>query len=163
MFFDTETLRFWNGRGDLDFNGDTYTGAANLLKIGNIEETKGIKASGTKLVLNGVPASLRQTVTAEDIQGRKVKVYFGAFDSSGNIISDPVVIFSGKADVPEIELGGKTMTISLTVESDLRALRRVNERRYTSEDQQAKYPNDVGLEFVTSIQDKDIIWSGDNA
>jgi len=159
MFFDTETLRFWNGVGEIYFNGETYTGSCNLLTISQIQETKSIKATGTKFTLSGIPSSLISTALNEEYQGRKVKIYFGTMDGSGGIIADPATIFSGKADVMIVEEGAETATIELSVESDARALKRVNERRYTDEDQKSKYPGDDGLEKVTSLQDKPIVWN----
>lgn len=158
MFFDSETLRFWNGIGELTYDSDTYIGSGTLLKIGQIGETKSVQALGTVFRLSGVPSSLILTALSEDYQDRKITIHFGAFDAAGDIISDPITTFSGKANVMTIEEGGQRATIEMTAESDLVTLRRVKERRLTSEDQQAKYPGDLGFQKVPALQDTEIVW-----
>ena len=77
---------------------------------------------------------------------------------SSNIISDPYTIFDGFMDVMKIADEGKDVVISVECESQLISLQRKNTRRYTPEDQKIKFPNDKGLDFVTAIQDDEVIW-----
>ena len=51
-----------------------------------------------------------------------------------------------------------TATITLNCESRLIQLERPKNRRYTHEDQQERLTGDLGFEFVTDLQDKEIIW-----
>ena len=39
-------------------------------------------------------------------------------------------------------------------------LEKPNESRYTSEEQKRLFSGDLGLDFVTDLQDKDINWGG---
>lgn len=156
--FDTETLRFWNGTGPFTYAGDTYTGAGNLLKISEITETTNTEARGANFELSGIPSSLISVALQEDYQERQVTQVFAPLDSSGNVIADPFTFFSGKADVMDIEEGGKTATIKLSAESDLIILQRVNERRRTPEDQGITYPGDTFFDQVASLQSKDFVW-----
>ena len=61
-------------------------------------------------------------------------------------------------DVMTIDDNGETANISLTAESRLIDLERARERRYTSDDQKVRHPNDTGLDFVASLQEKEIAW-----
>ena len=55
-------------------------------------------------------------------------------------------------------VSGGISTVTLTAESRLRDLERVRTRRYTDADQQSRFPGDKGLEYVPSLQDKQLIW-----
>jgi len=160
--FDSETLRFWNGTAPFDYDGDTYTGAGNLLKFDEIEETQKIEARGMKFNLSGIPSALIAIALGEEYQDRAVTIDLAFLDADGAIIADPYRFFSGKADVMSITDGAETATISLTAESDIIALLRVNERRRTPEDQKLTYSGDTFFDTVAALQSKEIIWGGKN-
>lgn len=156
--FDSGTVRFWNGLGNLTALGDVFTGAANLLAISDYDETQRLEAQGLTLTLSGISSSILAIALAEPYQGRQCKVYIGALNAAGALVSDPYQIFSGFMDVMEITESGDTCTIAVKAENKLLLLSRTKERRYTAEDQKAEYPGDQGFDFVTSLQNKDIVW-----
>lgn len=156
--FDSATTRMWSGIGTLDWNGHDWIGGGTLLNIDAVEESTEVRAIGTRVSLSGIPSELISLALQENYQGRTLTVYLGAFDSSGDIITSPIIIFSGRMDIMTISEGGSTATIDVTVENRLIDFERTRERRYTSEDQKIEYPNDKGLEFVSSIQDIEIVW-----
>mgnify|MGYP003628492015 FL=1 len=82
----------------------------------------------------------------------------GAFDNSGALIADPVIVFSGFMDVMTITESGKHSQITVAVENKLVAFDRSKVRRYTAVDQKIDHPTDKGFEFVTAIVEKEIIW-----
>jgi cysteinyl-tRNA synthetase len=53
---------------------------------------------------------------------------------------------------------GQSAIITMTAENRLVDFRRVRELRYTDEEQKNLYPLDKGLEFVNSIQEKEVYW-----
>ena len=159
-FFDSETLRFWNGGGDFVYDGDTYTGAGHLLQFDEINETQKIEARGMNFTLSGIPSALLAIALAEEYQDRKVTVDLAFLDADGVVIADPYRFFSGKADVISITDGAETATISLTAENDIIALMRVNERRRTPEDQKLTYAGDTFFDSVAALQSKEILWGG---
>lgn len=158
--FDTETLRFWNGKGDFLYDSNTFTGAGNLLNIDDIDETQKIEARGLKFSLSGIPLALLSVVNNEDYQGRAVTVDLAFLDAADNVIADPYRFFSGKADVMSVTDGAETATVTLTAENDMVALLRVNERRRTPEDQKLTYPGDTFFDNVASLQSREILWGG---
>lgn len=74
------------------------------------------------------------------------------------LVSDPVLAFAGRLDVPEIHDGEETCTCTITYESRLIDLTTPRELRYTHESQQVLFPDDDAFEYVTSIQDKELQW-----
>ena len=157
-FFDSGTIRFWNGVGDLVYDGDTYTGAGHLLNMSQIDETTKVESRGITLKLSGVPASLISIASAEPYQDRRIAIALGFFDSSGAIVIDPFRFFSGKADVMGIQDSGDTAVITLSAENDIIILQRTNERRRTKEDQRLQSPTDTFFDNVTSLQNKSVVW-----
>ena len=162
MVFDSgespNVLNIWNGIGDLAYGGNTYTGTGDLLSISQITETADIQASGINVSLAGVKSSLIVIAKDHDYQGRPLTVSLGAFDASGSLIADPVIVFSGFMDTMTISESGQYSTISIAVENKLIAFERSKVRRYTAEDQKIDHPTDKGFEFVTAIVQKEIIW-----
>ncbi len=67
-------------------------------------------------------------------------------------------LFAGYMDQMNISDGGETSTIELMVENRLIDLERARVARFTSGYQKSLYPNDLGLDFIEDLQDKDIVW-----
>ena len=158
MVFDSSQLNIWSGVGNLSFDSVTYTGLGDLLSISDIKETSDISATGINVSLSGVKTSLIAIAKNQDYQGRELTVRLGAFNETGSLIADPVIIFSGFMDTMTIAEAGTYSTISIAVENKLVALERAKVRRYTAEDQKIEHPTDKGFEFVTSIVQKEIFW-----
>jgi hypothetical protein len=152
--FDSGTLRFWTGVGDKTINGQTYIGAGTFLNISDIEETAEIAAAGITLTLSGIPSELLSLALTEPYQNRRCLIYFGI---AGNE-ADMAILFTGTMDRMDIEEGAESSTISLAVENRLLDLERIRVRRFTNRDQQSRFPGDRGLEFVETIQDRELFW-----
>lgn len=151
-------LNLWSGVGDLSYGGETYTGLGDLLSISEIKETADVQATGMNVSLAGVKSSLVTIAKDHEYQGRPLTVRLGAFDSSGDLVADPVIIFSGFMDTMTIAEAGQYSSITIAVENKLIAFERSKVRRYTAEDQKIDHPTDKGFEFVTAIVEKEIIW-----
>lgn len=156
--FDSATLRFWNGKGNLTYNSNVYTGAGHLLALSDIDESNKVEARGVNLKLSGIPSSLISVALNEDYQGRQITIDLGFFDNSGSIIVDPFRFFSGKADIMGIYDDGETATINLSAENDIIILQRINERRRTALDQKLELSTDTFFDGVASLQNKSIVW-----
>lgn len=180
--FDGGTVRLWNGLGELTANGETYTGAGHLLSVSDYQEKQRLEAIGMTFTLSGISSSIMSIALGDDYQGRPCTLYFGVIpmleNSNINTEADAILQaedgssittettggivtytqFSGFMDVMQISEGGDTCSISVSAESKAIILSRVKERRYTDADQRSQYPDDKGLEFVTLMQDKEVIW-----
>ncbi len=137
---------------------EDYVGAGDLLKISEIQETADLQANGANVTLSGCNATLINLAQNEDYQGRLMTISLGAFDGSGNVIASPAVLFTGFMDVMTISDGGQFSSINVSVENKLIAFERAYVRRYTDNDQKIEHPTDDGFEYVTSIQELEIIW-----
>lgn len=158
FLFDGGTVRLWTGYGNLTLNGETFVGAGALLGISDYEETANVEAKGLTFSLSGIESSILSLALGEPYQGRVCNLYLGAVDDAGALVSDPYTLFSGLMDTMTIEEAGETCTVAVSAESRMVLLTRAKERRYTHQDQQAEYPDDLGLEFVAALQDRQIVW-----
>jgi hypothetical protein len=160
MLVPSGALRFWNGIGTIDFDGDTYTGSANLITFSEIVETQAIEARGIQFTLNGINSSLVSTVldSANELQRAPVDMWMACLDSDDNIITSPIKIFSGLVDTAKIREAGDSSQIVVNCENKLIRLKRTRTRRYTPEDQKAEYAGDLFYDFVPSLQDKALEW-----
>jgi hypothetical protein len=156
--FDSGDLNLWGGIGNLTAGSVDYVGAGTLLSISGIAETTELQANGATVQLSGVTEPLLSKARDEDYQGRELKILLGTMNSENTLISSPFIIFSGFMDTMTITDAGETSSIRVTVENRLIEFERSRQRRYTAEDQKIAYPNDKGLEFVSEIAEKEIIW-----
>jgi hypothetical protein len=156
--FASGSIYLWSGLGDLTFNSNTYLGAGDLLSIGAVQESTDLTAAGAQITLGGIKQSLLLLARDEPYQGRPLTIRLGAFDENGDLISSPVIMFSGFMDVMTIADSGDTSTITVTAENKLIAFQTTSVRRYTAEDQKIEHPTDKGFEFVAKIQEKEIVW-----
>jgi hypothetical protein len=158
LAFPSATLRMWTGYGVLSWDGHTWVGAGDLGEMSEIEEAVEVAAKGVTLRITGIPSDLAAASLTENYQGRAAVIYLGALNSGGQLYADPYPVLSGRMDVIEKQDGGKTASLTLTIENRLIDLNRNRERRLTDEDQKRDYPSDRGFEFVNSLQSKQLLW-----
>lgn len=145
-------LTLWTGPGDTTIDSKVYTGTGSLLSIGDIEETSEVSAQGATLMLSGMPVALVQAAMTQPYHGRRCTIYLGSLDAP----TEYTEIFAGDMDVMQFQRGVETCTIQLDVENRMVTLERPRVRRYNSADQQARYPGDLGLDFVEV--ERDLTW-----
>lgn len=155
--FKNSTVYAWSGYGTLLYNGRAWQGTGSLLQISEIGENSDTSATGATVVLNGIPSPLVSLALAECKQGARGRIYFGIF-SNGSLLADPIIIFEGKLDVPTIDEGADTSSITISYESRLIDLERPRITRYTKEDQIRLFAGDKGFDYVPSIQEQKITW-----
>jgi hypothetical protein len=130
--------------------------------------------------LNGVDTSLISLALTERQRGRSFRLYLAivstrpavATEDGGDVLTEdggrvlvenelvdsPYRIFNGLMDTMEINTAGETATINLSVESLMIIGRKPKLRRYTSQEQKKYYPDDVGLDYIPNLQDKEVVW-----
>lgn len=177
--FDDAPLYVWSGYGDLVVDDKTYLGVGQLLNISSVVETTEMEASGATLTMSGIPSTFLALALQEPYQGRECRIYFGLVLGSRNILQESgsyllledgsriltedsgvtlTEIFSGELDQMTISEEAETSTVAVTAENVLIRLERPVVRRFSNEDQKSRFPDDLGLEYVAGLQDKELYW-----
>ena len=157
LSFSSGWVRAWTGYGDLVWSSNTYTGVGTLLRVTSLQERQG--AVTTEVTLMFTPqASLLALALGEAHRGRRGIVRLGLMDGAA-LLADPAVFHAGIMEPMSLADEGDNGRIELKIVNRIGRLDEVRERRLTDQEQRRRFPNDAGLEFVPSIQEKRLTWS----
>lgn len=155
----TPAVNVWSGAGSITVDGTTYTGVGEFGNIDVINETSEVEAPALSLTLSGIPSANLVLAFDDTEQGAAVTVYLVFFDEAGALVdSTPITAYRGYVETFDIVSDGKTATVRVNTNNLLSKLFGNNISRYTHEEQQRRYPGDMGLQHITTIQDKEFTW-----
>ncbi len=155
--FASGVVRATSAPFDVQHEGETYLGVGHLGALSAVPEGAELQGYAVQMTLSGIPAGFISLALADQYQGRDARLWLALLDEQYRLTGSPVLIFRGRMDTLDIELG-ETATLTLTVQSRLSDWERPRLRRYTHEDQQSKFPADKGFEFVAQMAEKTIYW-----
>jgi hypothetical protein len=158
MQFGSGTVRLTDLPYDIVWNGNTWTGLGHLGSIEPVRESAQSEATGLRFTLAGPIAAYLSLALQEQLQGDPVLLYIAFFDGNQQIIADPVLEWSGRADSMTIQDGDETSAISVSAESRYADFARPRIRRFSDADQQAVYPGDRFFQFLPQMVEKTISW-----
>ncbi len=159
MAFSSTTVYVWSGIGTISWNGNTWTGLGSLLSIGNVmEDGATVEARGIVITLSGLDSTLLPNVIGEVQLGLPVTVWLGALSAAKTVIASPLILWSGGIDQPTISVSGETATMAIACENLLVSMNVPVDRRYNAIDLQSQWPNDLGLLFVPSLLETNLLW-----
>jgi len=150
-------LRLTNAAHAIEWDGETWYGAGGLGSIEPVQETSDLQAVGVAMRITGIDSANITRALGEHYQGRPCRIWFAPLDADHQVLADPILIWTGRMDTMQIELG-ETASITLTAESRLVDWERPRVRRYNDADQRAEYPADRGFEFVEQMAEKELVW-----
>jgi hypothetical protein len=152
-------VRLCNANITLSWDSKSWIGIGDLGTINAISEAPDLEAKGITLTLSGIPNTAITTSLTEYYQGRSCKVWISPLDSNQQVIANPVLVFHGRMDNMQIELGENAI-ITVSAESRLADWDRPRVRRFNHQDQITEYAGDLGFEYVEQMVEKEIIWGG---
>ncbi len=152
------TVRLSTANGPLEWNGNQWLGIGDFGGISSLNETSSLEAKGIEFILDGIPSDIISTVFNEEYRNRVANLWIAFLDNSRNVIDDPIGPFGYLMDYMEINEGVETSTITIRAENKLKIMKQASNRRSDNQDQQIEYPDDMGYQFVASIQNKVIQW-----
>jgi len=158
MEFDSGTVNFWTGYGEITANGETWSGGGQVMQLSSSVENTDLGANGMTFNFTGLESSFVSIALLENYRGRIARVYIGALDADNLPVSDLYQIFAGRMDTMTIKENGQTADLTITVENVLIDLERPRVRLYTNEEQLNRYTGDNSLEKVAGLQDREIVW-----
>ena len=157
MEFESGTVTVTDAPFSLTYDGVTYTGVGQLGAISAVEEGAELQSYAINLSLSGIPSELVSLALLDAYQGNDIRLSLALLDKGHTIIGTPMLLFRGRMDTMDIELG-ETATITLTAQSRMADWERARLRRYTDEDQRTEYPSDKGFEYIAQMAEKTIYW-----
>lgn len=156
--FASGPLRLWSGIGEVIWDGKVFHGSGKYGTIGPVEETEDVRATGTSLMLSGMPQEMVSLIWSDRWQNRPARIFLAYVNTENQRLdTPPIQVFSGRMDQMTWK-EGDDITFVLTLESFLVDLERPRIRRYTSADQQGEYPGDKGFDYVPSLQEAALRW-----
>ena len=154
--FDGLTLRLWNGVGNLSWNSQTWLGNGWFHGWSGGGDADDMSSNSIDVVLSGVPEQLISQILGGSKQGADGTIYLAMLDSSGAVVANPAVIFTGYLDVPTLEYNVQDPQLTITYETRLVDLDKPLEFRYDNETQRFFYPSDLGFQYVVAASE----WNG---
>lgn len=157
MDFPSGFLRMNNSAQDMAWNSLTWLGVGRVGSIDTIGEGATLEARGLRFSISGVDPANIAVALGQQYQSRSCKVWFAALNEDYSVVADPVMVFNGRMDTMDIELG-RTASITVSAESRLADWDRARVRRYNSADQAITDATDKGFEFVPQMVEKNLRW-----
>jgi hypothetical protein len=157
LTFNGATAYLWSGNTSITWNSQTWSGLGSLLSLAVAEDGATVEARGITITVSGLDPNLLPDCLNDFQLGLPAIAYLGFF-SGGSLISTPITSWSGRMDLPTIDVSGETATIAINCESRLLDMNIPCDRRYTQQDQQMTWPDDLGFQFVDSIQEFVLAW-----
>lgn len=155
--FDFATLAFNSSLSSKVLDSETYLGAGNLGSVSPVNESSGLNPSQFEIKFSGVNDDIINSAATEDYLNKKAIVHIAVVDEFDAIIGEPFIWFEGLTDGVDIQYG-KNSVVVVSVRDRLTDWNRKRVGKYTDGDQQALHPGDKGLEFVTEVASREIVW-----
>lgn len=157
MDFSSGFVRVTNAAYDVTWNSLAWQGVGFLGAVREVRETLGIEATALEFSISGVDPANIGIALGEHYQGRSARMWAGFIDA-GAIVISPVLLFVGRMDTMQIQ-DGETAQITVTAESRLASWSRPKVRRFSDSDQQAEFPGDLGLQYISELASgREIPW-----
>lgn len=168
--FTNEPMRLWRGNGLLKTkDGATWQAIGQLGSISGIEQAVNGEAPVATFTLSGVDATIVRLARDEydaEVKGRLAKVFVQFFGEPDEADPDnqrpldfPFAIWGGRCLTPTFTLdpNGEN-SVAIAAESLFSLRSRPNFAMYTDRDQQRRFPDDRGFEFVGKLVNKVLTW-----
>ena len=141
------------------FSGNEYTPTGSFLSFSDIVETNEANIETITIALSGVDTTYINLFLAGGYLDRTVEIYKAFLDSNDALVSDPLLIFSGRLNNPAIkeDVDAGTSTISVQASSLFVDFDRINTRFTNNESQQSFFSGDTGFRF-SSVVVKELNW-----
>ena len=159
MVFDAATTRLTDSPRNIIWSGNTYQAVGHFLNFSEVEETSEFQVHSMTGTLSGVNQTFVSLFLSESYLDRTVNLYKAFLDTAEAVITDPVLIFSGRISGVSIneDPDGGTCTIAMEAASQWVDFERRPGRHGTDSEQQIYFPGDKGFEFASEVT-KEIKW-----
>jgi len=144
------------------FDGNEYLPTGSFLSFSDIVESNETTIEQIAISLSGIDQTFNNLFLTVDYIDREVQIYKAFLNSSNALVSDPLLIFSGRLNNPTIKEDADqgTSTLSFTASSLFVDFDKISSRFTNNESQQSFFAGDTGFRF-SSVMVKEINWGQD--
>lgn len=149
---------FFDGAGDLDFEGRVYHGWGALVSIELPPSTGDIEIPEVRYILSGVDQAIVERLEGS-IKGRKAHLYEALLDRHYRVI-ERELLSEAQLDTQRFRAtkDGK-VTITLTANGGFYRLRNRSAAKWSPEQQKVRFPDDSGFDEMHKQEDLVLQWS----
>jgi len=160
IYLDGITARSTDAYRDITWGGNNYSALGHFLEYSNIEETTDLQVNSVKLTQSGVDQSYISLFLGYNYIDRRMVIRKAFLDTNLAVIVDPLPIFDGRCDAPEINENPDdgTCTVTFSAASHWVDFERRPGRHTNHEEQQIWFPGDLGFEYVAQVSSKELKW-----
>lgn len=162
MEFVGETVRVWNGNTPLVANGETWIPMHGRGTIDGIGYSSGTAAESVTIGLSGLPGQASDLLAnalenTPRVNQQLVKLFVQLFDDEWQNIGNPIPVWWGYAQPPEITrsqmqgVEGAVQSISITAENAFFNRSRPPFGRLTDRDQQRRHNGDRFCQHIPRL------------
>lgn len=148
---------------DVEYNGNTYLGNGQLLKVGKLTQTIDIRVSSANLTFDAIDPGLVSILRNNPQHGRAVAINLAILNDDYSIAGEPIamqrLIIDGAPKIDDDPLKGKA-TITQKISSEFANWSKKGGRRTTPASQHRFFPLDTGLDFAAAANSK-VPWGRD--
>jgi hypothetical protein len=167
MMFDTPA-RFWNGnRAITTLDAKQWIGARQLGQIDGLEEALNGESKQFTVSISGaaISSQMMQMAAAEVRDAymyRVIRIWLQFFDEDWQCLDNPYALQAGLiTGLPltrsqPAQDGSVARTITVEADNIFYARSQAPRGYYTDSDQQARYPGDLGMQFIPELQDSTV-------
>lgn len=149
---------------NITWNGQQWTAVGGALGFRAFQESSDLSSPGVEFTFSGVDQSIIAILLSETYIGRTAKLWLCHFDTSGQVISDPLLLFSGfmnggwgvTEDRPT--QGGGTVTITGRCTDRLAELDQRHGIQTNVGSHQIWFPGDTFFAGVGALQGQPLVW-----
>ena len=157
LSFASGYVRAHSGVGNFVYNGNTFFGVGAYGGISGVKEGSNLEAEKITATLSGVDPAYISIALNEQYQGRPANFWIGFLNATEQLITDPVLVFGGRIDTMNIQLG-QVGEVTISVINKLADWAKPKVRRYNDSDQQSIFPGDLGMQYVERAAEKTLFW-----
>lgn len=100
LAFSGGTVRFTSGSHNVEWNGVTWSASGSAMSFESVAETPDPSGQRLRITLDGVQLGAITALLAENYVGRLGILRRAYLNTSGAIIADPIVLFTGYLNAP---------------------------------------------------------------
>lgn len=156
--FPSGTVRVHNSVGTLSFGGEDYLGVGAFGSIEPMKESIALVDNPVRITLSSITQEIIDAVKTDDIYRRNADIYVGALNpETGTLTGTPINWISGFMEHASVLIGQKN-GVMIQIQTRAGRLRQSNHLRFTLEDHQITYSDDLYFEFLPQVQDARVQW-----